>query len=99
MAYHRIRDMLRKPTPDGTEAAQLNEGPLDITYERFKANASGNRTSSKTQVIYILSGTMSLTVGAESREVKAGDVWLVPAGEAVSFKTGNVEAIGLLVTA
>lgn len=99
MAYHRIRDMLRKPTPDGTEAAQLTEGPLAVTYERFKANTSGNRTSDKTQVVYILSGSMSLTVGAESREVKAGDVWLVAAGETVSFKTSNVEAIGLLVTA
>ncbi len=99
MAYHRIRDMLRKPTPDGTEAAQLNEGPLEITYERFKGNTSGDRTNSKTQVVYILSGTMSLTVGAETREVKAGDVWLIKASEPVSFRTGSVEAIGLLITA
>ena len=99
MAYHRIRDMLRKPTPDGTEAAQLTEGPLEVTYERFKANATGNRTSSKTQMIYILSGSMSVTVGDESREVKAGDVWLVHGGDAVSFKTGSIEAIGLMVSA
>lgn len=99
MAYHRIRDMLRKPTPDGTEAAQLNEGPLEITYERFKSSTSGNRTNAKTQVIYILSGSMSLTVGAESREVKAGDVWLIAAGEACTFRTTNIEAIALLVTA
>ncbi len=99
MAYHRIRDMLRKPTPDGTEAAQLNEGPLEITYERFKGNTSGDRTCAKTQVIYMLSGSMSLTVGSETREVKAGDVWLVAANSPVSFRTANVEAIGLLVTA
>ena len=99
MAYHRLRDMLRTPTADGTEAAKLDIGHLEITYERVKPSAgSAARSSDKGQIFYILSGTMEMTVDGEKKAVKAGDTWLVEAGKPVSFQATDIECIRLIIT-
>ena len=99
MAYHRLRDMLRTPTPDGTEEARLDEGNLEIVYERVKPNAMGvERSADRAQIVYILSGSMNMSVDGDERNVKAGDVWLIPAGTPNSFQASDVECIRLVVS-
>ncbi len=98
MAYHRIRDMLRTPTPAGTEAAKLDEANLELVYERVKQGASSApQAASRPQVVYILSGTMTMTVGGETKEVKAGDCWMIAAGTPHGFASPSSECIRLVI--
>jgi quercetin dioxygenase-like cupin family protein len=90
--------MLRTPTPDGTEIAKLDVGNLEITYERVKPNAMGmERSEDRAQIVYILSGSMDMTVDGEQRNVRAGDVWLIPAGAPTGFQASDVECIRLII--
>ena len=99
MAYHRIRDMLRTPTSTGTEVAKLDEGNLELTYERVKAGAeSAPQPAQRSQIVYVLSGHMSMTVGGETKEVKAGDCWMIAAGTPHGFHATEAECIRLVIS-
>ena len=99
MPYHRIRDMLRTDTPDGTQVAKLDVANLELSYERVKPGAmTPEQSFDRAQIVYVLSGSMDMTVGGETRTVKAGDVWLIEPETPQSFQGGDVECIRLVIS-
>lgn len=99
MPYHRIRDMLRTDTPDGSQVAKLDVDRLELSYERVKPGAMAPEQSfDRPQIVYILSGTMEMSVGGESRTVHAGDVWLIDAGTPQSYQASGAECIRLVIS-
>ena len=72
-------------TSKGTQTAMMMLGPGDATGKKTEAHAKSD------QVLLMLSGKLSGTVGPETVDLKKGDVLLIRAGTPHRFKNPGRE--------